>query len=321
VLIAALGASACGGSNGSTATAPTSACPTGERQCAPETGGSPSAKVPGEPALLVLADGIEGGTGLWSLDASGQWKSLEAIADGRAIARDGNVITIAHAASLETRSVSEPETAGTTVPLTWTSAKPSAPIVAVDRSIMGSTAIAAAEGQSMTYGIASPEGTVIPLQGAPDDSLTPLVTWLDAHQILVLTNGKEQVSRIVALNVSKRTGVTIQKLTGVRWFAVSADLKTIAAATESGIFTGPVAYWLSGGEPAQSIALDASQVVWALALNQDGTQLAMLSGTVASDGSVSNVSELGYEKVGSTWTRTFNKPVPFTQCLGQVWVD
>jgi hypothetical protein len=312
-LIAALTLSACGGSASTTTP---QATPCADSACVPP---SSSASVAEEaPVLLALADGVQGGVGLWTLDASGEWQTLEPLADGRAVARNGNVITIAHPSSLETRSVSRPDTAASMVQLTWTGGPPDAPIVAVDRSIMGSTAIVAADEDSLVYGVATPDGTVIPLQGAPANSFAPLVSWSDADSVLLLVYDKNAVSRLAVLNVSKRASATATLL-GVRAFGLSLDRQVIVAATESGVFLGQVSVWFAGGRPLQIIALDPAQVVWQLVLDEEGTHLAMLSGTVAEDGSVSNVRELGYAKMGSAWVKTFDKPVPFTHCLGQVW--
>jgi hypothetical protein len=285
------------------------------------TGSSASTAAGGTPQLLALGRAADGEVGLWKLGASRAWQRIETIPDARAIARNGALVTVAHPTALETRPIGALDKTGTRVALTWTVTTPSAPIVAIDRSIMGSTAVAASDEEGLSYGIASPDGVVIALQGAPAESFTPLVAWLDQDQILVLSTGKDQASRLLAVNVSKRTSVTVQRLTGVRWFALSWDYKTVAAATGSGIYLGAASTWLGGGTPTQIIALGESQVVWQLALNQHGTQLAMLSGTLAADGAVSGIRELGYTKTGTSWSKTYDQPVPFTTCLGQVWID
>ena len=320
--VSALAASACSGSSGSTGPLASSGCSIGgQQQCALPTDPAASTATGGTPQLLALGSAADGEVGLWKLGASRAWQKVEAIPDARAIARNGAFVSIAHPTSLETRPIGALDKTGAGVALTWTVTTPSAPIVAIDRSIMGSTAIAASDEGGLTYGIASPDGAVIQLQGAPADSFTPLVAWLDQDQILVLSTGKDQASRLVAVNVSKRTSVTVQRLTGVRWFALSWDYKTVAAATGSGVYLGGASTWLGGGSPTQIIALGESQIVWQLALNQHGTQLAMLSGTLAVDGTVTGIRELGYTKTGASWSKTYDQPVPFTTCLGQVWID
>ena len=59
--------------------------------------------------------------------------------------------------------------------------------------------------------------------------------------------------------------------------------------------------------------------VWQLVLDQTGAHLAMLSGTEAADGTVTDIHELGYTLTGSTWAKTYDAVVPFTRSLGQVW--
>jgi hypothetical protein len=270
--------------------------------------------------LLVLADCVNGGVGLWEFDASGQWTVLGPIGDGRAIARDGDVITIAHAAALEMRPVSSPAGAADTVALNWSGSAPSAPIVAIDRSPNGSTAIVAADGEGQTYGVAAPDGTVSRLQGAPTWPFTPLVGWIDADRLLVLNQGTDNVSRVAVVNSSDHSTQTLNALIDVRWFAISGDRTTVAAARESGIYVGQVTAWLAGEHPAQILPLNRMQIVWDLALDRTGTHVAMLSGTEAADGAVVDIRELGYAKSRSGWELTCDAGVPFTRVLGQVWL-
>jgi hypothetical protein len=324
VLVALIGSSACAGSAGSPSAGGSATCDPAAG-CDLSTGSvapGQSASIPGAggaPTLIVLADGVNGGEGLWKLGADGTWTTIGPIADGQAIARDGSIITIARAGTLETRSVTTPGQTATTLPLKWTGFAPSAPIVAVDRSITGSTALVAAGSQTLSYAIAGADGTAIAMQGAPTESFTPLVGWLDADRVVVLSQGNDETSRIVVVNLSKQSSATIKTLSGVRYFALSGDRASVAAATDSGVYLGQVSAWLGGTQPAQIVALGPSQVVWDLCLDQAGTQLAMLSGSVADDGTVSDIHELGYTRTSSGWDKTFDAAVPFTKSLGQAW--
>jgi hypothetical protein len=270
--------------------------------------------------VLVLADCVDGGIGLWRLGATGRWTTVGPVADGRAIARNADLITIAHAGSLETRSVSKPaETAGA-VRLTWPGSAPAAPIVSVDRSTLGSTALVAADAQGQTYAIASPDGTVTRLEGAPNWSFTPLVGWIDSDRVLVLTQGVDNTSRLLIVDSSGRSTETVGSVTDVRWFALSQDRLTIAVSKEASIVLGHVSALRAGEEPTEIGKLDPHQVAWDLSLDQTGTHLAMLSGTEVADGAVENIHEVGYTLLASGWVRTYDAPAPFTKALGQIWL-
>jgi hypothetical protein len=154
---------------------------------------------------------------------------------------------------------------------------------------------------------------------APVESLTPLVGWLDDDRILVISQGTQNISQLVAVNVSKGNTQTVKQLSGVRWFGLSQDRATVVAATESAVYLGPVADWLAGKQPAKILDLGETQVIWNLVLDQTGTRLAMLSGTEAEDGTVSQIHELGYVPAGTAWVKTYDQAVPFTRCLGQAW--
>jgi hypothetical protein len=280
---------------------------------------SPTAEAEAPP-VLVLADCVNGGIGLWRLDATGRWTAVGPVADGRAIARNADLITIAHAGSLETRSVSKPaETAGT-VRLTWPGSAPGAPIVSVDRSPLGSTALVAADAQGQTYAIASADGTVTRLEGAPNWSFTPLVGWIDSDRVLVLTQGVDNTSRLLIVNSSERSTETVGSVTDVRWFALSQDRLTVAVSKEASIYLGHVSALRAGEKPTEIGKLDPHEIAWDLALDQTGTHLAMLCGTEAADGAVQNIHEVGYTLLASGWARTYDALAPFTKALGQIWL-
>jgi hypothetical protein len=60
--------------------------------------------------------------------------------------------------------------------------------------------------------------------------------------------------------------------------------------------------------------------VWGLAFDPSGTQLAWLSGTVAPDGVVASVREIGYARSSEAWVKGFDSPAPFGKAVAQVWM-
>ena len=155
---------------------------------------------------------------------------------------------------------------------------------------------------------------------APKQSFSPIVAWLDDARLLMLSTDDQQVSRLAVLDVKANTLTTLKAIGGVRSFAVSGDRATIVAATEAALYAAPVGDWLGGTQPRKVVDLGAEQVVWHLALNRDGSALAMLSGTEAADGKVTAIAEIGYTAGPGAWTQAFNSPVPFRTARGQVWV-
>jgi hypothetical protein len=184
---------------------------------------------------------------------------------------------------------------------------------------LGSTALVAADAQGQTYAVASSDGTVSRLEGAPNWSFTPLVGWIDSDRVLVLTQGVDNTSRLLIVNSSERSTETVGSVTDVRWFALSQDRLTVAVSKEASIYLGHVSALRAGEEPTEIGKLDPHQVAWDLSLDQTGTHLAMLSGTEAADGAVENIHEVGYTLLASGWARTYDAPVPFTKALGQIW--
>jgi hypothetical protein len=270
--------------------------------------------------LLVLADCVNGGIGLWRLDAVGRWTIVGPLPDGLALARDDNAFTILRSGWLETRTASQPAVTARTVPLKWPGAVPSAPMRAVDRSPAGPTAIVFADGHGETYSIASPDGTVTPLQAAPVSSFTPLVGWIDADRLLALSDGTDATSRIVVLTASTGKSQTIPTLIGVRWFALSGDRSTVAIVLDSGIYVSQVSALLSGAQPTWIGSVGASQKLLNLVLDRTGASLAALVSATKDDGTPVNTRELGYTMTSSGWKWTYDGPVPFTKALSQAWL-
>jgi hypothetical protein len=180
--------------------------------------------------------------------------------------------------------------------------------------------MATADGESQGYWLVAADGSVEPLQPAPTQSFTPLVAWLDDSRLLVLTTDKEQVSRLAVVDVAARTIEPSPVLAGIRVFGVSQDRRYLSVATATSVYAGPVEAFLVTGQPAVVATVDPSAVVWGLALDDIGTRLAMLSGTVAADGLVTSIREIGYDRGPAAWAKAFDSPAPFGKATDQVWM-
>ncbi len=273
------------------------------------------------PSLLVLADCADGSAALWRLDSAGTWTSVGPVAGGRAIARDDTRITIALANSLETRSVSEPSTVSGTMTLKWPASLAAGPIQSIDRSPSGVTAIVVGDSRGETYSMASADGAVSPIQGAPAVSFAQRVAWIDSERLLTLSDGNDATSRIVVLTPSAGSSGTIATMIGVKWFAVSLDRSSVAVAVDRGMYVSRVSDLLGGKQPEWLGSVGPSQTVLDLALDATATHLAVLVATTNDDGTASNTRELGYAKNASGWSWTYDAPVPFARFLGQVWLS
>jgi hypothetical protein len=202
----------------------------------------------------------------------------------------------------------------------WQAPAPTAPIVALAQSPNGKVALSTSDGESHGYWLVVADGGVEPLEPTPSQSFTALVAWLDDSRLLVLTTDKEQVSRLAVGDVTARTIEPSPVLAGIRVFAVSHDRRYLSVATETTVYVGPVEAFLGTGQPATVATVDASAVVWGLALDDAGARLAMLSGTVAADGTVTSVREVGYDRGPAAWTKAFDSAAPFGKAMGQVWM-
>jgi hypothetical protein len=95
----------------------------------------------------------------------------------------------------------------------------------------------------------------------------------------------------------------------------------VAAATEHAIYVGAAATLMGQAPPPAAVTLDESQVVWALTLDAAGSHMFMLSGTMAEDGTVGSIREVGYARQASAWIKVLDSSVPFTRGIGQVWLS
>ena len=307
VLAAVLGG--CGSSGAGTTASPSAAA-------TPKS----SIAVPRIPAITVLADGVQGGIGLWHFDANTGWTPIAPLPNATAIGRFGGQVALVRAGSIELRGPSDFTKPGATTHPAWKSGAPLAPIVSLDRSATGTVAVACQDSASQTYGIIGSDGTATRLNPQPVSAFAPRAAWVDTNRLLVMNTDAALVSRLSVFDVEGGTLSDLTAIGGIRDFAVAGDRQTVAAATEGNVYVGTAAEWLDGAAPPSIITLGKKQVVWDLAMDSDGTHLAMLSGTVAADGSVSGIRELVYLKQLGSWTADSSTVVPFGKAVGQVWL-
>jgi hypothetical protein len=271
-------------------------------------------------SVIVMADGVQGGVGLWRFQAPDKWTAVGATPGATAVARTADGVILVVGKSVELRSSSDLTRVAATISLEWPAAASSDPVVAVDRAPGGKLALVTSDGSSADYAVATTSGTVTVLQPAPTQSFTPLIAWLDDTRLLVLSTDKQQVSRLAVIDTAAATMTPINTIGGIDSFAVSADRMTLVAATEGDIFVAPVSEWIAGAQPKRIASVGASTIIWGLALDKNGARLAMLSGTESADGRVGNIHEVGYAKAGSAWSQSFDTPAPITAAKGQAWV-
>jgi hypothetical protein len=283
-------------------------------------GGSLNPSVPSA-SVIVMADGVQGGIGLWRFQAPDKWTAIGATPGATAVARTVDGVILVAGRNVELRSAADLTRTAATIRLEWPAASSPQSVVAVDRAPGGKLALVTSDGSSANYAVATTSGTVTVLQPAPTQSFTPLIAWLDDTRLLVLSTDKQQVSRLAVIDTAATTMTPINTIGGIDSFAVSADRMTLVAATEGDIFVAPVAEWIAGGQPQKIASVGASSVIWGLALDKSGIRLAMLSGTASADGRVGNIHEVGYAKGGSTWSQSFDAPAPITTARGQAWVS
>jgi hypothetical protein len=276
---------------------------------------------PSAASLIVLADGVQGGVGLWRFRAPDKWTAIGPTPGAMWVARTAAGVALVAGQNVELRSSSDLARVAATIGLKWPAVAPSAPVVAVDRAPGGKLALVTSDGSSVAYAVASADGRVTVLQPAPTQSFTPLIAWLDDTRLLVLSTDKQQVSTLAVIDTAAGTMTPIRTIGGIDFFALSSDRMTLVASTERDIFVAPVSEWIAGAQPQKIASVDAFRVIWGLALDSNGTHLALLSGAVSADGHVSQVHEVGYTRGASAWSQSFDNAAPFTTSRGQVWVS
>jgi hypothetical protein len=272
------------------------------------------------PQLLVLADGVQGGVGLWTY-SGGSWAAKWPLPGATALGRDGQTLILGVGATVELRAESSPQTPGASMSPHWGNKPLSGAIVGVDRSDAGSTAISVTGASGLAFGVMAADGSASDLLPAPDSPFGPSVAWLDSERLAVISDDARQIPRLALVDTAKHTIALLSGLGGVRVFALSPDRQTLAAATESAVYVAPVGDWLADQEPSRAVSLDPSQVVWDLALSGDGSRLAMLSGTEDASGVVTDIHEITYVSSGLSWSKQTDSAVPFSRADGQVWLD
>ena len=270
--------------------------------------------------IVALAKGADGAVGLWELDGKSGWAFLGAEPAATAIGWTPNGIAIASGHAVELRTASALGSAGTTEPLTWPASHSAAPIVSLDSSAGGVMAVVCADDQSLTYDVAPADGTIATLTPAPKVSLKPSALWIDETRLLVLDTGATDISRLAVVDTVAGTMKSSTAVNGVRWMGVSSDRQSVALAAGSAVYAGPVATMTSDAAVAPMLTLDGTQTVWGLVLSADGSEVFMLSGTVAGIDDIQAVHELGYARSGSGWDKILDSTVPFGWALGQVYL-
>ena len=270
--------------------------------------------------LIVLADGPDGGPGLWALGSDSRWTSLAATPGATAMGRYGEAVAIATGAGVEVRRGPDFSIAATSTTLKWPGGTPTPIVADLDVAAGGRTALVTSNGGTYGYAVVGTDGTVTPLTPAPTQPFTPIVSWIDGSRLLVLSTDNLQESRLAVVDPVAHTIDSARAPAGVHFFAVSSDGKTVAAATENAIYAGPLAAFTRAAAPAPIATLADAQVVWALALDESGSKLFMLSGLLGSDGTVGTVHEVGYTRSGPAWTRFLDSGVPFGRAIDQVYL-
>jgi hypothetical protein len=270
--------------------------------------------------LVVLADGPNGGRGLWSLGPDSQWAPLGNTPNATAIGRTAGGLALVTGAGLEIRKGPDLSKPGNLMTIRWAGTKPTAPIVGVEYSSEGRAALVMADDSTLTYAVAGSDGTFAVLTPAPTQSFSPLVAWMNENRVIVLSTDNRQVSRLAVIDVAARTMTAAGALSGVRVFAASADGKAVAAATEGAVYVAPIETFTGSRSPEPIVTLADRQVVWGLALDGTGSRLFMLSGSIGGSGSIGDVHELGYTRQGSSWQKFLDSGVPFGRAVGQVFL-
>jgi len=280
------------------------------------TAATPSAVGGGTP--IVLATDESGSSALWTYSARGGWVRTASTSGETALGRTPDGIAVAAGQSVETRTGSNPSAIVRSVALKLDKPMGGMPVVGVDVSAAGRIAFATSDGQNIVFGVAGSDGTVAALDSAPNDPFAPDIAWLDETHLLVMSTDKFQVSRLAIVDIAAKKLTVSATLAGVHEFAVSGDRSVVVASTESGVFVTIPADIARGAAAKHVLTQEPGAVVWALASNRDGSAVFMMTGTEASDGSISNMRDVGYTVAGGGWSKSLEVAAPFRNVTSQV---
>jgi hypothetical protein len=301
----------------------------------PSPSPSPSANLSALPSdaltwrQLALADDANGTMTLWTFNAADGWQALRAMPDATAIARDGDIITIARGASLEIRTAVDPGTVTSTVHPKWTGTAPNWTIVALDRSPGGKTAIVldtqcpldrptpapTCAPDVVKLAVVAPDGSASYVTSArvPEWMYAPYLAWLDDRRLLMLveTGGLDQA----AIFDTQTGNLTTYGSDETCCVAVSSDRMTAAFAILSfqpSLFVLDVSK-LADLEKAPAIPSGDLQGgnVWALALDTNGTHLGVVEALYDAQDKRTGFQERVFAKTGSQWQLVMTAPMPF----------
>jgi len=319
VLAVTLLVAACTGS-GSTTTpigsppvdSPRGLTPSPTAASAPESTAAASAALDG---LVLLAD--SGGVGLWTEARGSGWSRAADASAATAIGGTAEGLLLAGGSTVEVRTLASLSQPLRSTVLQW---RPGTipTIESVSASAAGELALAVSDGDRTGFATATASGAVSAVDIPDAQPFSPLVAWIDGSRRVVLTTDARQVSRLA---VSAKPGEyqPLAAIEGCRWFAVSADGKTIAVATDDAVFAGSTAAVLAGTAPGAISQVAAGAVVWDLALDASGTRLAFLTGTVGADGTVSAPTEVVYQRAAAAWAQSAEVDAPAARIIGQAW--
>jgi hypothetical protein len=268
--------------------------------------------------LVVLAESATGGPALWTYGPDTGWSESQPLPGATALAAAPGGVAVTNGGRVEVRAATNPSIVRSSVDLNWVGSAPVNGVAALAVSSSGRLAFAFTENRRTSYATAGADGKIADVAVAPTEPFTPLIGWLDDSRRLVLSTDKQQRSWI-AVTGAKQAYTELNELVGCRWFAVSLDGGTLAAATDSAVFVAATSGWLADEEPARLTSIATGSVVWGLALDRAGARLAFLTGVVADDGTVGATHEVIYASSSGHWQKTLDIPVPFIKARGQAW--
>lgn len=255
---------------------------------------------------------------LWAYSPGGGWSSQARTPGATVIAAAPGGVLLASVRGTEVRGVEDLTTVAQSVALQWPAGLSATSLLSVDVAVSGDLALAAEIDGKVEYATAAPSGVVSDVDPAPQLPFAPVIAWLNDGRRLVLQPDNLQQSRL-AVTGGPGKYTSLSPLIGCRWFAVSGDGQTAAVATAGALWIAPTSTVVASGQEQQIDSIADGSIVWDLALDRAGTRLAMLTGEVAADGAVPKPHEVVYELTGSSWQKTLDVAVPFTNTLGQAW--
>jgi hypothetical protein len=268
--------------------------------------------------LVALGTGSTGERGIWRLDSSGRWGLVLAAPTATAVARAGDDLLLAGPGYVESVRLAAVPVA-MPLPLDWTALGAGLRVAAVARATDGRLAVVTSGSDALRCFVAGSGGVLRPLTPGPVPLYAQSVAWLDDRHLLLLATDGTGASLLREVEVTAGSLGRSGSVGGIRDFGLSGDGGTLAAVTAGSILIGVPAQFLGGNYPRVIGGVPDGELAWAVALDPNGSSVAVVEASVGDDGTATRPHVVVYERGAGGWALRGDAQMPFDTVTGLAW--